>query len=272
MRSFTTTALLAASVSALVSNAQSLGGSLGSISSNCQSAALTLLGSDFATCSNLQGLLGIATSLDGSLVDPVNTWLGGLCTSGNCSSSAIQNATSVVDQGCSSDIADGNVLITTLRTAIENFNAEKEAVCLRSTSNNTYCITSLLSEIQNATDTQLSISSLATLNLTAFEQIPSSTVCTDCNSAILYKFSQAGSLNQSELSQAQKYCGNEKFGTEIPSGVSAAASNSSSTSSNGNGSNSASTTGGSNGAVGIKSVGSIAIAGFAGLVGITLFA
>lgn len=64
-----TTAVLATSFAA-VASAQSLGGSLGSISSNCQQAALTLLGSDFATCSNLQGLLGIATSTSGSLVQP----------------------------------------------------------------------------------------------------------------------------------------------------------------------------------------------------------
>ncbi|GAA6025918.1 hypothetical protein JCM11491_004730 [Sporobolomyces phaffii] len=249
---------------------QSLGSSLGSISSTCQSAALALLGSDFATCSNLQGLLGIATSSSGSLVTPVNTWLGGLCSQGNCSTSAIQNATSVIDQGCSSDISSGNELITVLRSAIENFNTEKEAVCLRSTSNNTYCLTSLLSEIQNATDSSLSITSIASLNLTQFEQIPAATVCTDCNSALLYKFAQSGSLNQTELKQAQTFCKNDQFGTAVPSTVSSAAaaggSNSSTT-----GTNSSSSGSGTSGAT--SSFGGLAqvvAVGLAGVVGISV--
>ncbi|GAA5910137.1 uncharacterized protein JCM6883_000566 [Sporobolomyces salmoneus] len=276
MRSFTplpfaTSLALFATLSLPPVSAQSLdSSSLGDISSNCQSAALTLLGSDFATCSNLQGLLGIATGgTSGSLVDPVNSWLSGLCDRGNCSESAIQNATSVVDQGCSSDIQQGNVVITTLRSAIENFNSEKEAVCLRSTSNNSYCLTSLLSEVQNATGSQLSISSLSSLNLTEFEQIPASTVCTDCNSALLYKFSQSGSLNQSELTRAQEYCSDNQFGTTLPSTVSTAASNSSS---NGGGNADSSSTGGTSGAEGLKALGSMVVAGFAGIVGLTLLA
>lgn len=261
---------IASTTSGVEAQSSSFGGSLGSISSNCQQAALTLLGSEFATCSNLQGLLGIATSTSSSssIVDPsqyslptrltslllstdptpqllVNTWLGGLCDRGNCSDSAIKNATNVVDSGCSSDLADGNVVISTLRGAIENFNGEKEAVCLRSTNSSGgggYCISSLLGEIQNATDTTLSIDSLASLNLTAFEEIPAATVCTDCNSALLYKFAQTGSLNQSEIQQAQKFCSDDKFGTEVPSTVSSEATSNSSTtttSSSGGGTNAA---------------------------------
>ncbi|GAA5855923.1 hypothetical protein JCM3766R1_003954 [Sporobolomyces carnicolor] len=239
---------IASTTSGVEAQSSSFGGSLGSISSNCQQAALTLLGSEFATCSNLQGLLGIATSTSSSssIVDPINTWLGGLCDRGNCSDSAIKNATNVVDSGCSSDLADGNVVISTLRGAIENFNAEKEAVCLRSTNSSGggggYCISSLLGEIQNATDTTLSIDSLASLNLTAFEEIPAATVCTDCNSALLYKFAQTGSLNQSEIQQAQKFCSDDKFGTEVPSTVSSEATSNSSTtttSSSGGGTNAA---------------------------------
>jgi len=64
-QSITLTALVATTVA----SAQSLGGSLGGISSNCQQAALTLLGSEFAQCSDLSGLLGVATA-SGSIVEP----------------------------------------------------------------------------------------------------------------------------------------------------------------------------------------------------------
>ena len=64
-----TTFALIAGTAATLSSAQSLGGSLGGISSDCQQAALTLLGSEFAQCSQLSGLLGVATA-SGSIVDP----------------------------------------------------------------------------------------------------------------------------------------------------------------------------------------------------------
>ncbi|GAA6064389.1 hypothetical protein JCM10212_004228 [Sporobolomyces blumeae] len=215
-------------------------GSLGALSTNCQQAAVTLLGSDFATCANLQGLLGVVTG-SGSLVQPINTWLGGLCDRGNCSSAAIQNATSVIDQGCSSDLSDGNTIVTSLRSLVQNFNEEKSYVCLEDTSNSTYCITSLLNEIQTGTGQELSVSSLTSFNLTALTQIPASTVCTPCNSALLYSVAQTGQLNQSEVSMAQSYCNDQSFGTSIPTGVKSATTNSSSSS---DGTNASSSTGG----------------------------
>ncbi|GAA5874113.1 hypothetical protein JCM16303_005747 [Sporobolomyces ruberrimus] len=283
MRTTTFTSVAATALfatSSLVSG-QSLGSSLGGISSDCQQAALTLLGSDFATCSNLQGLLGIVTGASGNLIDPINTWLGGLCTKGNCSTSAIQNATSVVDTGCSSDIQDGNELVTTLRSAITNFNDEKAAVCLRSTANNQYCITSLLSEIQNATNTDISITSIATLNISAFQQLQPATVCTDCNSALLHEFSRTGALNQSEIEEARGFCSNSDFGSKIPDTVSAVSTNSSSSSTGGSsngtsngGSANGSSTGGTNaaGSLTLGGLAQVAVAGVAGIVGIALLA
>ncbi|GAA5822233.1 hypothetical protein JCM5353_001540 [Sporobolomyces roseus] len=255
-QSITLTALVATTVA----SAQSLGGSLGGISSNCQQAALTLLGSEFAQCSDLSGLLGVATA-SGSIVEPINSWLGGLCTQGNCSDSAIANATSVIDGGCSSDLSDGNVIIETIRSAVSNFNADKQAICLESTANNTYCLTSLLESVSSASGQSLDISSLATLNISALTSIPASTICTECNSGLLYKFQQAGSLNQSEITQAQQYCGNQQFGTSLPQGVAVAGSSNSSTGGNstGNGS-SGSSTGGTNGASSIKGL-SVGIVG-----------
>ncbi|GAA5925905.1 uncharacterized protein JCM15063_005157 [Sporobolomyces koalae] len=261
-------------LAATATSAQSLG-SLGDISSSCQAAAVTLLGSDFATCSNLQALLGVATSSSGSIVQPVNSWLSGLCTQGNCSSATIQNATSTIDTGCASDISSGNAIVTAIRSTIENFNSDKEAVCLRSTSNNTYCLTSLLNEIQNATNTQLSLSSITSLNLNALEQVSPSTVCTDCNSGLLYKFVQSGSLNQTEVSEVQKFCNNNSFGTSLPEGVSSSSSNSSSSGSGANGSSNggsgSSSSGKTSGAISL-SVGKIAAVGLAGLVGAVLLA
>lgn len=171
----------------------------------------------------------------------------------------------------------------TIRSAVSNFNADKQAICLESTANNTYCLTScvsvfpplfsssplahplllisLLESVSSASGQSLDISSLATLNISALTSIPASTICTECNSGLLYKFQQAGSLNQSEITQAQQYCGNQQFGTSLPQGVAVAGSSNSSTGGNstGNGS-SGSSTGGTNGASSIKGL-SVGIVG-----------
>lgn len=61
----------------------------------------------------------------------------------------------VVDNGCSEDIANNNTIIATLRSAIDNYYVERRAFCLESTANSTYCVTELLTSIQNATGTDL---------------------------------------------------------------------------------------------------------------------
>ena len=170
----------------------------------------------------------------------------------------------------------------TIRSAVSNFNADKQAICLESTSNNTYCLTkcvhfsslslllqltliflcSLLESVSNASGQSLDISSLATLNITALTSIPASTICTSCNSGLLYKFQQAGSLNQSEITQAQQYCGSNDFGTTLPQGVAVAGATNSSTGGNSTNGSSGSSTGGTNGAGSTKGL----TVGFAGVL------
>ncbi|GAA5960831.1 hypothetical protein JCM8115_000167 [Rhodotorula mucilaginosa] len=200
-------AVFASTASAADGSASSL---LSGISSTCQSSVSSLLSSAFASCADVGGLLPVLTS-SGSVVSsstsffPPNlahqplfadlafrlqlydSYLGTLCGSSNCSSSAIENATSVIDAGCASDLSSGNQLVTVARTVVANFNSVKEAVCLQQSSNSTYCVTDLLTKIQTALGTDLTVSTLTSLDLASLEKIPSSDVCDDCAHALTTK-------------------------------------------------------------------------------------
>jgi hypothetical protein len=76
---------------------------------------------------------------------------------------------------------------TVARTVVANFNSVKEAVCLQQSSNSTYCVTDLLTKIQTALGTDLTVSTLTSLDLASLEKIPSSDVCDDCAHALTTK-------------------------------------------------------------------------------------
>lgn len=179
----TVAAALAFTSTACAADASSL---LSGISSTCQSSVSSLLSSEFASCADVGGLLPVLTS-SGSVVSSIDSYLGTLCGSSNCSSSAIENATSVIDAGCASDLSSGNQLVTVARTVVANFNSVKEAVCLQQSSNSTYCVTDLLTKVQTALGTDLTVSTLTSLDLASLEKIPSSDVCDDCAHALTTK-------------------------------------------------------------------------------------
>jgi len=56
-------------------------------------------------CLNAGGLVPIALADNSkSLVDPINNWLGGLCSVQACSNETIKTIVKNVTQGCSSDL------------------------------------------------------------------------------------------------------------------------------------------------------------------------
>ncbi|GAA5892105.1 hypothetical protein JCM5296_004061 [Sporobolomyces johnsonii] len=246
-----------------------LGSLTSGLSSTCSSAAVSLLGSNFAQCADLTGLVSVFTQ-SGSIVQPVDSWLTSLCTSGtNCTTADIQNATSIIDKGCSSDIAAGSTTVITLRSLVENFTAEKEALCLQSTSNSTLCATSLLNEIQNGTNTELSISSLSNLSVSSLQSLQPASLCTGCNAGLVSSLRSSNLLNSTYVSEIQAVCGSS-FGESIPSDVSEKTS--SSNSSTGNTGSTSSTS--LSGAAGLSALGGWKAAGFAvaGVVGFAVLA
>ncbi|GAA5896025.1 hypothetical protein JCM6882_005590 [Rhodosporidiobolus microsporus] len=225
---------LIALAAATAANAQ-LGSLTSGLSASCGSAAYSLISSDFATCSSLGSLLNVFLA-SGSIVEPVDNWLTTLCTGGqNCTDAAISNATSIIDQGCSEEISSGQALISTVRTLVANFPQVKEGACLASTSNDTFCVTNLLSGVQNATGTDLSFDTVSNLNATSLTSIPTSAVCTDCAHALISELGPVFGANSSSTitGAISSVCGESFTDGQIPSTVSEKTSSNSSTNSSG---------------------------------------
>ncbi|CAD6566612.1 MAG: hypothetical protein CYPHOPRED_000949 [Cyphobasidiales sp. Tagirdzhanova-0007] len=163
---------------------------LGDLSSSCQSSLSSLLTSDFSTCADVLGLANIA-SASGSIVSPLNDYLIDICTSPPCTQSALSNATSTIQTGCSNDIASNALIPTALEAIINNYGDIRSLLCTRTqqTSNNFYCLTQVLDADQSSSGTPLTISALeATVNggnySSFFDSIPAGAFCTDCGHAI----------------------------------------------------------------------------------------
>lgn len=58
---------------------------------------------------------------------------------------------------------------------------------MQQSSNSTYCVTDLLTKVQTALGTDLTVSTLTSLDLASLEKIPSSDVCDDCAHALTTK-------------------------------------------------------------------------------------
>ncbi|GAA6028206.1 hypothetical protein JCM8097_006915 [Rhodosporidiobolus ruineniae] len=259
-----TTIVLAAAATA--ASAQSLGGLTDGLSQTCTSAALSLVtSSDFATCASLGSLISVFTS-SGSIVQPINGWLESVCaSSNNCTDAQLQNATAVIDQGCATEESNGNAIVSTVRQLVENWNGVKEGLCLASTSNSTFCVTNLLSDIQNATATDLSLSTLTNFNASSFTSIPASAVCTDCSHALISKWGPIFGANSSDTitGSIAQTCGSSFNDGEVPTTVSE---KSSSNSTSGNGAVESTPLSGAPGAFGsVKALGAGALAVAGGL-------
>ncbi|GJN90728.1 hypothetical protein Rhopal_003742-T1 [Rhodotorula paludigena] len=223
------TALLAAST-AVSAQSTSAGDLLSGVSNQCIQAVSSLaLGSEFATCSSFSSLLTLATT-SGSVIDPINSWLENLCSQEDCSDAAIQNATAVINQGCADSTS---AIVTTGRSVVANFNQVKEGLCLQYTSNSTFCVTDLLTNLQTALGQDLSISSLTNLDTSSLTSVPSSAVCTDCTHGLVTKLSSAlesdstVSSNNGTITDAlASYCGDSFTDGEVPDSVREASANS----------------------------------------------
>ncbi|GAA6001445.1 hypothetical protein JCM10207_006670 [Rhodosporidiobolus poonsookiae] len=219
----TRTALVTVAVAATAASAQL--GNLG-LSSTCLSAASSLLTGDFATCASFGSLLSLFTS-SGSIVDPIDSWLDSVCQQANCSTETLNNASSVIQNGCSSD---SSVLVSTVQTVVENWNDVKQGLCLEYSSNSTFCVTDILTKVQNATGSDLSFSTLSNFDASTFSQIPSSAVCSDCSHALVSKFAPIFGANDTSTitGSIADTCGSEFLDGQVPSTVVEASNSSSS--------------------------------------------
>lgn len=158
-----------------------------SISSQCQSALLTIAGSPDAQCLNPTGLIPLlTTSSNTSLVTPFTNWLQGACAQDACTNSSLSAIVTNITNGCGNDLAGlgfSNDSVPEVIAGIqEAYPIVRSIACLKDTTNNTLCATTLLDELQQATG------SLSLNNITSLPQIvmgsslglPSYITCSDC--------------------------------------------------------------------------------------------
>ncbi|GAA5975432.1 hypothetical protein JCM11641_004262 [Rhodosporidiobolus odoratus] len=262
----TRTAILATLATAASAQLGSLSDGL---SSSCQSSAISLFTTGgFATCAGVGSLISVFTA-SGSIIKPIDDWLESVCTQQNCTEADINNATSIIDQGCSSEIDAGQVTVTTIRKVIASFNDVKEGLCLASTSNGTFCVTNGLTDVQNATGSDLSFSSLSNLNASSLASVPAGSVCTDCAHGLVSTLGPIFGANSSDTvtGAIAAECGESFNDGQIPSTVSEKTTSNST--SNGGSVESNSLSG-----AGVLGVGAWKIAGaaLAGVVGLTVLA
>lgn len=213
------------------------------ISPTCLSAIQSGLGSGpFQQCANLTGLESIITT-NGSIVPPLNSYLMDFCPSQGCSEATLMNATSVITNACQTNGTSGGAMggldIASLLPAIlNNFGDIKAAVCIERTSNMSYCIPELLTNIEDATGIQLNVSTIESLAsggvtglVSQFASIPSSLYCNDCGSALVTEvlnvaqdFNLSSDATEQIRGVAQQACSDyPNFGgTSLPSTITTA--------------------------------------------------
>lgn len=196
------------------------------LSSACQTAAAVFVLGDLGSCLSLTSLIPVLSE-SGSIVSSLDSYFGTICTSSPCSNSTISSAEGTIQTSCASDLSDKTTLVVALDTLLYNYPAIREAACLKSSSNNTYCVTQTLSAVQNATGTPITFSYLSGLldgnstEMTTLSSLSSDVLCTSCNQGIYQIALQANSsIANSTIGQAiTSKCG-ANFGTgSTPSGV-----------------------------------------------------
>jgi hypothetical protein len=203
-----------------------------SISSKCQTAFQNILSSTDAQCLNPSALISIALqSSNSSIIDPINTWLVGLCSQPACNNDTLAAVTTNITTGCSAELSaigfqtsDTSSLISVVQ---EVYPVARQIVCLKDTSANELCITESLTGIQNSFGT-LSLSGIRTFGqdiVSSSTTIPTNVTCSSCTKAtynILEKnFPQYANAATSNLTTE---CGSSFVDGSDPSGISQTAS------------------------------------------------
>ncbi|EJD03234.1 uncharacterized protein FOMMEDRAFT_20398 [Fomitiporia mediterranea MF3/22] len=160
-----------------------------SLSSQCQSTLLTVASSPDSTCLNVAGLAGLLTTPQNqSLVQPINTWLAGACGEDPCTNQSLAAIVQNITSGCGSDLSsigfDNSSTGDVVSVVQQGYPTVRKIACLKQSSNNSLCVTSLLTQIEQAEGQPLSIENimndLPAMVMGQAKNVPSSIACSDC--------------------------------------------------------------------------------------------
>ena len=104
---------------------------------------------------------------DSSVVEPLNNYLGSLCADSTekCSNATLTSAQQTVQSACASDLsnAGGDGAVSVLNGLFTSYPQFYTAACSKNETTNSYCVTSILQQLQNATGQNLNFGSVANL-------------------------------------------------------------------------------------------------------------
>lgn len=220
----TLTSVVLLTVGLTLVQAQSL-----SLSQACQNTLLEIAANPEADCLNVQGLAPLITApANTSLVAPINSWLEGLCAQAPCSNQAISDIVTNISTGCATDLTSAGLnesTSTLVAEAQQAFPIIRDVGCLKTTSNNTLCVTTILTQLQTANGI-LSLSSIvgdvpsAMAGAGASTNVPTYVTCSDCVKAAYNILNQDDqSLASSASESLQSTCGSSFTDGSSPADV-----------------------------------------------------
>jgi hypothetical protein len=160
----------------------------------------------------LQILIGGSNS---SVVQPVDSWLKGLCSSPSCSNNTLSAVVTNITAGCPSLLSAAGSSNTDTSAIIqivqEAYPTVRQVFCLSDSGTN--CVTQTLTNIQNVVGT-LTLSNILSLAVNpAGINLPSNVTCTDCiKEAYNIIEENYPSLLSGEQSTLQSTCGSSFTG------------------------------------------------------------
>ncbi|KAH9811033.1 hypothetical protein DFH28DRAFT_1063874 [Melampsora americana] len=228
-----------------VTIAQDLTQLIGSLSASCQAAAGGLLTSEFGTCANVMGLVPVIGA-SGSVVGPFGDYVTATCPAAPCSDSVVASAASALQKGCSADITKGVSTAIALATIVQNYSPIRGMLCSQYASNGTYCVLSLLGDVEKVSSKPITVSMAEGILVQGFSALlpllataPKEIYCNDCGHALYTQISAIKPVvapstpapDSSKLVSAT--CGANFTDGQIPATVKQASSGSSNSSSTG---------------------------------------
>jgi len=162
-----------------------------SLSQDCQSALLQVAASPEASCLNVGALPSLFQNIgqNVSLIPAMDNWLQGACSQDPCTNETLSDIVTTLATSCTVDLTeigidDSQNTISEMVTIVqESFVSVQQIACLKETTNNTLCATSLLDEYEAIVGT-LSIdnivSQLPMLLTGQIPNIPTYITCSDC--------------------------------------------------------------------------------------------
>lgn len=193
------------------SGGSSIGSLAAGLSTSCQTAAGSLLTSEFGTCSNIIGLVSVVGAT-GSVISPLNNWISGVCSATPCSNATLTSATQTITSGCGADALKGSAIAAALTNIISNYNPVKDLLCTQYSSNSTFCVPYLLGNVQTATGINITLNEVVSMlsggASQSFANVPPSAYCNDCGHAL---------VTQSNALTAATNVGSVTAGTNVSS-------------------------------------------------------